>query len=248
MKALINSIEINFSEATVNGYQSPQGDADYYIRFKLIEKDFLELEDIKNLQQSYLSNALWQDGEIEKARSLQPQIEERQHLLECKADELLCYVEAYWEDFAKGCEEEDEDDWEDERWDYWEESVEEDDSCLPSDSYRESFGDFEIVITPIGFEEVEVVFDSPYSMGETGNHYSVQELRALGEKILSMCKVVQKDMGRMITFIAHPTSVGRERIYKMILLRAGAKITNGRQFVGKREKKHERGESFSFVL
>ena len=244
MNVLINNIEINFSEATVNGMPLPQDDADYYIRFKLIEKDFLELEDIKNLQQSYLSNALWQDGELEKARSLQPQIDERQHLLECKADELLYYVEAYWEDFAKGCEEEDEDDWED----YWEDSIEEDDSCLPSDSYRESFGDFEIVITPIGFEEVEVVFDSPYSMGETGNHYSVQELRALGEKILSMCKVVQKDMGRMITFIAHPTSVGRERIYKMILLRAGAKITNGRQFVGKREKKHERGESFSFVL
>ena len=244
MNVLINNIEINFSEATVNGMPLPQDDADYYIRISLIEKDFLELEDIKNLQQSYLSNALWQDGEIEKARSLQPQIEERQHLLECKADELLYYVEAYWEDFAKGCEEEDEDDWED----YWEDSIEEDDSCLPSDSYRESFGDFEIVMTPVGFEEVEVVFDSPHSMGETGNHYSVQELRALGEKILSMCKVVQKDMGRMITFIAHPTSVGRERIYKMILLRAGAKITNGRQFVGKREKKHERGESFSFVL
>lgn len=246
MKALINSIEINFSEATVNGMPLPQGDADIIIRFKLIEKDFLELEDIKNLQQSYLSNALWQDGEIEKARSLQPQIEERQHLLECKADELLYYVEAYWDDFAKGCE--DEDDWEDERWDYWEDSIEEEDSCLPSDSYRESFGDFEIVMTLVGFEEVEVVFDSPHSMGETGNHYSVQELRALGEKILSMCKVVQKDVGRLVTFIAHPTSVGRERIYKMILLREGAKITNGRQFVGKGEKKHERGESFSFVL
>lgn len=244
MNTLINTVNINFSEATVNGMPLPQDDADYYIRFNLIEKDFLELEDIKNLQQSYLSNALWQDGELEKARSLQPQIDERQHLLECKADELLYYVEAYWEDFAKGCEEEDEDDWED----YWEDSIEEDDSCLPSDSYRESFGDFEIVITPIGFEEVEVVFDSPYSMGETGNHYSVQELRALGEKILSMCRFVQKDMGRLVTFIAHPTSVGRERIYKMILLRAGAKITNGRQFVGKREKKHERGESFSFVL
>ena len=244
MKALINSIEINFSEATVNGMPLPQDDADYYIRISLIEKDFLELEDIKNLQQSYLSNALWQDGELEKARNLQPQIDERQHLLECKADELLYYVEAYWEDFAKGCEEEDEDDWED----YWEDSIDEDDSCLPSDSYREFFGDFEIVMTPVGLEEVEVVFDSPHSMGETGNHYSVKELRALGEKILSICEVVQKDMGRMITFIAHPTSVGRERIYKMILLRAGAKITNGRQFVGKDEKKHNKGESFSFVL
>ena len=247
MKALINSIEINFSEATVNGMPFPQDDADYYIRFKLIEKDFLELEDIKNLQQSYLSNALWQDGELEKARNLQPQIDERQHLLECKADELLHYVEAYWDDFAKGCEDE-EDDLEDERWDYWEDSIEEEDSCLPLNPYRESFGDFEIVMTPTGFEEVEVVFDSPHSMGETGNHYSVQELRALGEKILSMCKVVQKDMGRLVTFIAHPTSVGRERIYKMILLREGAKITNGRQLVGKSEKKHERGESFSFVL
>ena len=247
MKALINSIEINFSEATVNGMPLPQDDADVVVRFKLIEKDFLELEDIKNLQQSYLSNALWQDGEIEKARSLQPQIEERQHLLECKADELLYYVEAYWDDFAKGCEDE-EDDWEDERWDYWEDSIEEEDSCLPLNPYRESFGDFEIVMTPTGFEEVEVVFDSPHSMGETGNHYSVQELRALGEKILSMCKAVQKDMGRLVTFIAHPTSVGRERIYKMILLREGAKITNGRQLVGKSEKKHERGESFSFVL
>lgn len=244
MKALINTVNIDFENAVINGMPLPEDDADYYIRFKLIEKDFLELEDIKNLQQTQLSNALWQDGELEKARSLQPQIDERQHLLECKADELLYYVEAYWEDFAK--EEEDEDDWEDERWD-WEDSIEED-SCLPSDSYRESFGDFEIVITPIGFEEVEVVFDSPYSMGETGNHYSVQELRALGEKILSMCRFVQKDMGRLVTFIAHPTSVGRERIYKMILLRAGAKITNGRQFVGKREKKHERGESFSFIL
>ena len=244
MKALINNIEINFLEATVNGMPLLQDDADYYIRFKSIEKDFLELEDIKNLQQTHLSDALWQDEELEKARSLQPQIDERQHLLECKADELLYYVEAYWEDFAKGCEEEDEDDWED----YWEDSIEEDDSCLPSDSYREFFGDFEIVMTPVGFEEVEVVFDSPHSMGETGNHYSVQELRALGEKILSMCKIVQKDMGRMLTFTAHPTSVGRERIYKMSLLRAGCKITNGRQFVGKGEKKHERGESFSFVL
>lgn len=229
MNVLINTVNIDFQEAVINGMPLPQGDADYYIRFKSIEKDFLELEDIKNLQQTHLSNALWQDGELEKVRNLQPQIDERQHLLECKADELLYYVEAYWEDFAKGCEEED-------------------DSCLPSDSYRESFGDFEIVITPIGFEEVEVVFDSPYSMGETGNHYSVQELRALGEKILSMCKVVQKDMGRMLTFTAHPTSVGRERIYKMILLRAGCKITDGRQFVGKSEKKHEIGESFSFVL
>ena len=245
MNVLINTVNIDFQEATVNGMPLPQGDADYYIRFKLIEKDLLELEDIKGLQQTYLSNALWQDGELEKARNLQPQIDERQHLLECKADELLYYVEAYWEDFAKGCEEEeDEDDWED----YWEDSTEEDDSCLSSDSYREFFGDFEIVMTPVRFEEVEVVFDSPHSMGETGNHYSVQELRALGEKILSMCKVVQKDMGRLVTFIAHPTSVGRERIYKMILLRAGCKITNGRQSVGKSEKKHERGESFSFVL
>ena len=48
MNTLINSIEINFSEATVNGMPLPQGDADYYIRFKLIEKDLLELEDIKN--------------------------------------------------------------------------------------------------------------------------------------------------------------------------------------------------------
>ena len=246
MKALINSIEINFSEATVNGMPLPQDDADYYIRFKLIEKDFLEFEDIKNLQQSYLSNALWQDGELEKARSLQPQIEERQHLLECKADELLYYVEAYWDDFAKGCEdeEEDEDDWED----YWEDSIEEEDSCLPSDSYRESFGDFEIVMTPTGFEEVEVVFDSPHSMGETGNHYNVGTLRGLGDKILEMCRFVQKDMGRTLTFTAHPTSVGRERIYKMILLRTGCRIINGRQLVGKSEKKHERGESFSFVL
>lgn len=242
MNVLINTVNIDFQEATVNGMPLPQGDADYYIRFKLIEKNFLELEDIKNLQQSYLSNALWQDGELEKARNLQPQIDERQHLLECKADELLYYVEAYWEDFAK--EEEDEDDWED----YWEDSIEEDDSCLPSDSYREFFGDFEIVMTPVGFEEVEVVFDSPHSMGETGNHYSVKELRALGEKILSICEVVQKDMGRMLTFTAHPTSVGRERIYKMILLRAGCRIIDGRQFVGKGEKKHERGESFSFVL
>ena len=77
MNVLINNIEINFSEATVNGMPLPQDDADCYIRFKLIEKDFLELEDIKNLQQSYLSNALWQDGELEKARSLQPQIDER---------------------------------------------------------------------------------------------------------------------------------------------------------------------------
>lgn len=246
MNVLINTVNLDFQEAVINGMPLPQGDADYYIRFKLIEKDFLELEDIKNLQQSYLSNALWQDGELEKARSLQPQIDERQHLLECKADELLYYVEAYWEDFAKGCEE-DEDDWEDERWD-WEDSIEEDYSCLPSDSYREFFGDFEIVITPVGFEEVEVVFDSPHSMGETGNHYSVQELRALGEKILSMCRFVQKDMGRLVTFTAHPTSVGRERIYKMILLRAGCRIIDGRQFVGKGEKKHERGESFSFVL
>ena len=164
MNVLINTVNIDFQEAVINGMPLPQGDADYYIRFKLIEADFLELEDVKNLQQSYLSNALWQDGEIEKARSLQPQIEERQHLLECKADELLYYVEADWEDFAKGCEEEDEDDWED----YWEDSIEEDDSCLPSDSYREFFGDFEIVMTPVGFEEVEVVFDSPHSMGGDG--------------------------------------------------------------------------------
>ena len=34
----------------------------------------------------------------------------------------------------------------------------------------------------------------------------------------------------------------------MPLPQDGAKITNGRQFVGKDEKKHERGESFSFVL
>ena len=244
MKALINSIEINFSEATVNSMPLPQDDADYHIRFKLIEKDFLELEDIKNLQQTHLSNALWQDGELEKARSLQPQIDERQHLLECKADELLYYVEAYWEDFAKGCEEEDEDDWED----YWEDSIEEDDSCLPSDSYREFFGDFEIVMTPVGFEEVEVVFDSPHSMGETGNHYNVGTLRGLGDKILEMCRFVQKDMGRRLTFTAHPTSVGRERIYKMILLRAGCRVIDGRQFVGKDEKKHDKGESFSFVL
>ena len=244
MKALINNIEINFLEATVNGMPLPQDDADYYIRFKSIEKDFLELEDIKNLQQTHLSNALWQDEELEKARSLQPQIDERQHLLECKADELLYYVEAYWEDFAKGCEEEDEDDWED----YWEDSIEEDDSCLPSDLYRESFGDFEIVMTPVGFEEVEVVFDSPHSMGETGNHYNVGTLRGLGDKILEMCRFVQKDMGRMLTFTAHPTSVGRERIYKMILLRAGCRIIDGRQFVGKDEKKHDKGESFSFVL
>ena len=243
MNVLINTVNIDFQEAVINGMPLPQGDADYYIRFKLIEKDFLELEDIKSLQQTYLSNALWQDGELEKARNLQPQIDERQHLLECKADELLYYVEAYWEDFAKGCEE-DEDDWED----YWEESVEEEDSCLPSDSYRESFGDFEIIMTPVEFEEVEVVFDSPHSTGETGNHYSVQELRALGEKILSMCRSVQKDMDRMLTFTAHPTSVGRERIYKMILLRAGCRVIGGRQFVGKDEKKHDKGESFSFVL
>ena len=127
MNTLINNTNIDFEEAVINGMPLPQDDADYYIRFKLIEKDFLELEDIKNLQQSYLSNALWQDGEIEKARSLQPQIEERQHLLECKADELLYYVEAYWEDFAKGCE--------DERWDYWEDSIEEEDSCLPLNPY-----------------------------------------------------------------------------------------------------------------
>ena len=243
MNVLINTVNIDFQEAVINGMPLPQGDADYYIRFKLIEKDFLELEDIKSLQQTYLSNALWQDGELEKARNLQPQIDERQHPLECKADELLYYVEAYWEDFAKGCEE-DEDDWED----YWEESVEEEDSCLPSDSYRESFGDFEIIMTPVEFEEVEVVFDSPHSTGETGNHYSVQELRALGEKILSMCCSVQKDMDRMLTFTAHPTSVGRERIYKMILLRAGCRVIGGRQFVGKDEKKHDKGESFSFVL
>ena len=96
MNVLINTVNIDFQEATVNGMPLPQDDADYYIRISLIEKDFLELEDIKNLQQSYLSNALWQDGELEKARNLQPQIDERQHLLECKADVLLYYVEAYW--------------------------------------------------------------------------------------------------------------------------------------------------------
>ena len=104
------------------------------------------------------------------------------------------------------------------------------------------------MMTPIGFEEVEVVFDSPHSMGETGNHYNVGSLRGLGDKILEMCRFVQKDMGRTLTFTAHPTSVGRERIYKMILLRTGCRIINGRQLVGKSEKKHERGESFSFVL
>lgn len=238
----INNIVVDFNSKTVSGMPVPEGDV-IQIKFQALEETWVQLNDLKGLRETYLNNALWQDGELEKARALTPQIEDLEVEIDCRTSELLYYVEGYWEDFSKE-EEPEEDDWED----YWEDSVEEDDSCLPSDSYRESFGDFEIVITPIGFEEVEVVFDSPYSMGETGNHYSVQELRALGEKILSMCKVVQKDMGRLVTFIAHPTSVGRERIYKMILLRAGCKITNGRQSVGKSEKKHDKGESFTFIL
>lgn len=238
----INNIVVDFNSKTVSGMPVPEDDV-IQIKFQALEETWVQLNDLKGLREMYLNNALWQDGELEKARALTPQIEDLEVEIDCRTSELLYYVEGYWEDFSKE-EEPEEDDWED----YWEDSIEEDDSCLPSDSYREFFGDFEIVLTPIGFEEVEVVFDSPYSMGETGNHYSVQELRALGEKILSMCKVVQKDMGRLVTFIAHPTSVGRERIYKMILLRAGCKITNGRQSVGKSEKKHERGESFSFVL
>lgn len=235
-------IVVDFNSKTVSGMPVPEDDV-IQIKFQALEETWVQLNDLKGLQETCLNNALWQDGELEKARALTPQIEDLEIEIDCRTSELLYYVEGYWEDFSKE-EEPEEDDWED----YWEDSIEEDDSCLPSDSYRESFGDFEIIMTPIGFEEVEVVFDSPHSMGETGNHYSVQELRALGEKILSMCKVVQKDMGRMLTFTAHPTSVGRERIYKMILLRAGCKITDGRQFVGKREKKHERGESFSFIL
>ena len=232
----INNIVVDFNSKTVSGMPVPEDDV-IQIKFQALEETWVQLNDLKSLRETYLNNALWQDGELEKARALTPQIEDLEVEIDCRTSELLYYVEGYWEDFSKE-EEPEEDDWED----YWEDSIEED------DSYRESFGDFEIVMTPVGFEEVEVVFDSPHSMVETGNHYSVQELRALGEKILSMCKIVQKDMGRMLTFTAHPTSVGRERIYKMILLRAGCRIIDGRQFVGRGEKKHERGESFSFVL
>ena len=63
MNVLINTVNIDFQEATVNGMPLPQDDADVVVRFKLIGKDLLELEDIKNLQQTHLSNALWQDGE-----------------------------------------------------------------------------------------------------------------------------------------------------------------------------------------
>lgn len=242
MNVMIKTIALDFLEETIDGLPLPQEEAEYHVSFKAIERDFLELEDIKSLQQTHLSNALWQDGDLEKARNLQPQIEERQQHLECKTAELLHSVELYWVAFAEGFEEEEaEEDW-DCYYDY------EDDDCIPLKSYRDSLGDFKITITPTGFEEVDIVFDSPHSMGETGNHYDVGTLRGLGDKILEMCHSAQKDMGRMLTFTAHPTSVGRERIYKLIVLKAGCKIINGRQSVGKNEKKHERGESFSFVL
>lgn len=224
MNVLINTVNIDFQEATVNGMPLPR-DAEYHVRFKAIERDFLELED-RRLQQNHLST-LWQDG-----RNLQPQIEGRQQRLERKTDELLHSVELYWVVFEA-----------EEGWDCYYDY--EDDDCIP---LKSSIGDFEITITPTGFEEVDIVFDSPHSMEEAGNHYDVGTLRGLGGKILEMCHSAQKDMGRMLTFTAHPTSVGRERIYKMILLRAGCRIIDGRQFVGKGEKKHERGESFSFVL
>lgn len=242
MNGTIKTIALDFLEETIDGLPLPQEEAEYHVRFKAIERDFLELEGLKSLQQTHLSNALWQDGELEKARNLQPQIEERQQLLECKTDELLHSVELYWVLFSEGFEEEEtEEDW-DCYYGY------EDDDCISLKSYRDSLGDFEITITPTGFEEMDIVFDSPHSMGDTGNHYDVGTLRGLGDKILEMCHSAQKDMGRLITFTAHPTSVGRERVYKIIVLKAGCKIINGRQFVGKNEKKHDKGEPFAFIL